>query len=264
MTAILLDRIVEVEQGSPEWKAARAGKVTASRIPDVMAKIKSGGEAAARRDYRVQIATELLTGEPAEDGFQSKDMLWGIQQEPFAREAYEAQTGLRVDVVGFVLHPTIARAGCSPDGLVGWDGMGAPAGLVQFKCPKSGTHLGYIIADVVPTDYVPQMTWEMENTGAPWCDFVSFDPRMPEHLRLFVKRLTLDQVKAAEITREVKAFLGEVDDLLAKLAKARPYQTEPTTHKGGKIPPPAPDPGALERRPPAGDHAGASEEAVPL
>lgn len=262
--SILLDRIVDVEQGSPEWLAARAGKVTASRIPDVLAKLKGNGEAAARRDYRVQIATEILTGQPAEAGFVSADMRWGTEQEPFAREAYEAQTGLRVDTVGFVLHPTITRAGASPDGLVGWDGMGAPAGIVQFKCPKSATHLGYIIAGVVPTDYQPQMLWEMAVTGAPWCDFVSFDPRMPEHLRLFIRRFHLDPVELTRITREVNLFLGEVDELLAKLATARPFDlpTNPTPDTPGQIIAPAPAP---ERRATAGgDHAGAGEDPVPL
>lgn len=217
----LMERIHTMEQGTPEWKAARAGKATGSRIKDVLAKIKSG-EAAARRDYRTQLVTEILTGAPADDFFVSKDMQWGTDQEPFARGAYEVATGQLVDTVGFVDHPTLSRAGASPDGLVGWDGENAPAGLVQFKCPKSSTHLEYILADEVPEEYKPQMLWEMAATGAKWCDFVSFDPRMPEHLQLFVKRFHLDEVRLAQITREVETFLGEVQAMLDALNQAQP------------------------------------------
>ena len=256
-------RIINCEQGTAAWHAARAGKVTASKITDVTAKGKGSAESASRRNYRVQILTETLTGLATEPGFQTKEMAWGTLQEPLARIAYEVQADTMVEPVGFVIHPTLDRAGASPDGLIGFDGEKV-AGLVEIKCPNIATHLGYILAGEVPADYQPQMLWQMAVTGAPWCDFVSFDPRLPEHLQLFVKRFQRDEVRIAEITREVKAFLAEVDDLLEKLATLRPYQVEPTPHKGGEIPPPAPDPGALERRPPAGDHAGASEEAVPL
>lgn len=214
-------KVVNCEQGTQEWLQARAGKVTASKLADVLAKGKSA-EPACRRDYRVQIATEILTGAPAEQGFVSKEMQWGTDNEPFARAAYEVRTDTVVDTVGFVIHPTIDRAGCSPDGLVGWSGVDPAPGIVQFKCPKSATHLGYILAKVVPADYIPQMTWEMACTGAPWCDFVSFDPRMPEHLQLFVIRLHRDGVQVVMMENAVRDFLGEVDDLLAKLEEAMP------------------------------------------
>lgn len=129
-------KILDIAQGTPEWLAARAGRVTASRIPDVMAKIKTG-EAATRRDYRAQIIAEILTGQPQGDTFTNEAMRWGTEQEPFARAAYEMASGFMVDQVGFVLHPTIDRAGASPDGIVDMDG------LVEIKCPKTATHIQY-------------------------------------------------------------------------------------------------------------------------
>lgn len=206
-------RILELTQGSTEWLQARAGKVTASRIADVMAKIKTG-ESASRRDYKAQIVAEILTGTPQENGFKSAEMQWGNDQEPFARAAYEIATGAMVDQVGLVLHPTIERGAASPDGLVFFDG------LVEIKCPKTATHLQYLVDGKVPTHYQPQMLWQMACTGRDWCDFVSFDPRLPEHLQLFVRRFSRDQKRIDEIESEVRAFLAEVDAILAALPQA--------------------------------------------
>lgn len=202
--------VVDFPQGSAEWLAARAGKVTASRIADVLAKIKTG-EAAARRDYRAQLVAEILTGRPQEDGFQNAEMIWGTEQEPLARSAYELSRGVLVDMVGFVLHPTIERAGASPDGVV-------DDGLVEIKCPKTATHIQYLLADEVPAKYEPQMAWQMACTGAAWVDFVSFDPRLPEKSQLFVKRLLRDQKRIAEMEAEAKVFLQDVDAIVRRLA----------------------------------------------
>lgn len=203
-------KVIEFEQGSPEWLQSRAGKVTASRIADVMSKIKTG-EAAARRDYKAQIVAEILTGRPAEDGYTNAAMQWGTDTEPLARQAYEAQTGVIVEQVGLVLHPTIDRAGASPDGL-------AEDGLVEIKCPKTATHLQYLLAkDIAPSMYQPQMLWQMACTSAKWCDFVSFDPRLPEDLQLHIVRFNRDEKRIAEIEAEVTAFLAEVDEILAQL-----------------------------------------------
>ena len=202
--------ILDCEQGTDSWKAARAGKVTASKISDVMAKIKTG-EAAARRDYRAQIVAEILTGTPQDDIFVNDAMRWGTEQEPYARAAYEATRGVLVDQVGLVLHPTIERGAASPDGLVD------PDGLVEIKCPKTATHLAYLLAGEVPSQYQPQMLWQMACTGAQWCDFVSFDPRLTEDLQLFVVRFKRDQARIDAMEAEVKAFLEEVDATLASL-----------------------------------------------
>ena len=206
-------KILEIAQGTPEWLAARAGRVTASRIPDVMAKIKTG-EAATRRDYRAQIIAEILTGQPQGDTFTNEAMRWGTEQEPFARAAYEMASGFMVDQVGFVIHPTIDRAGASPDGIVDMDG------LVEIKCPKTATHIQYRLDKAVPTQYQPQMLWQMACTGAAWCDFVSFDPRLPDDLQLFVVRFNRDQARIDAMEAEVIAFLAEVDETLSRLRSA--------------------------------------------
>lgn len=202
-------KILEFTQGTPEWLQARAGKVTASRICDVLSKIKSG-EAAARRDYRAQICAEILTGKPQEDGFVSSAMQWGIETEQAARDAYEAAEGVLVDQVGLVLHPVIDRAAASPDGLAG-------EGLLEIKCPKTATHLQYLIDGVAPKAYQPQMLWQMACTERPWCDFISFDPRLPEELQLFKVRFDRDEKRIREMETEVLTFLAEVDATLEGL-----------------------------------------------
>lgn len=212
-----------LSQGTPEWLQARAGRVTASRVADIMAKGRSGGESAGRRNYRAQLVAEILTGKPQEDGFKNAAMEWGTQNEPFARAAYEVLKGCMVDQVGMVLHPTIERGAASPDGLIGWaGGEAAPEGLIEIKCPNTATHLDYLQAGTVPTDYQPQMLWQMACTGAQWCDFVSFDPRLPEDLQLFVKRFPRDDARIASMEMEVRAFLREVDETITNLRKIRP------------------------------------------
>jgi putative phage-type endonuclease len=200
-------KVLDLPQGSDEWKAARAGRVTASRIADVIATIKAG-EAAARRDYRAQLVAEILTGTPQEDGYINAEMQHGIDTEPMARSAYELAKGSWVEQVGFVLHPQIERAGASPDGLVGKDG------LVEIKCPKTATHLQYLVDGAVPTKYQPQMLWQMACTERAFCDFVSFDPRLPEEMQLFVARLKRDDKRIKELEGAVGAFLADVDKML--------------------------------------------------
>lgn len=205
-------KILDFPQGSEEWLQSRAGRVTASRIADVLAKIKTG-EAAARRDYKAQIVAEILTGKPQESGFTNEAMQWGTATEPAARAAYEAISGTLVDTVGLVLHPAIDRAAASPDGLAG-------DGLLEIKCPKTATHLQYLLAGVAPAQYQLQMLWQMACTERAWCDFVSFDPRLPEDLQLLIVRFERDDKRIAEIETEVKLFLSEVDETIEKL-KAR-------------------------------------------
>lgn len=205
------DRILSFDQGSPEWHAARCGRVTASRIDDLLARLKNGGEAASRRDYRAEIVAETLTQTPAEGPFVSREMMWGTTQEPYARAAYEVFANCLVDQVGMVLHPTINRAGASPDGIVGSDG------LLEIKCPKTATHVATCLSGEIPAAYLGQMFWQMACTGALWVDFVSFDPRLPRHLQLFVRRLLRDDARIAEIEAEVSRFLAEVDAVIADL-----------------------------------------------
>jgi putative phage-type endonuclease len=203
-------KVIDFPQGSEEWATARAGKVTASRISDVLAVIKSG-EAAARRDYRAQIVAEILTGRPQEDGYTNAEMQWGIDNEILARGAYQVARDADVEPVGFVLHPTIDRAGASPDGLAG------PSGLVEIKCPKTATHLQYLLAGEVPTKYQPQMLWQMACAEAAWTDFVSYDPRLSPELQLFVVRFPRDAERIKKMEFEVLYFLEEVDAMLEQL-----------------------------------------------
>jgi hypothetical protein len=204
----------DAPQGTPEWKLARAGRATGSRAKDIIAKIKTG-EAAARRDYRTQLVTELLTGAPAEDGFVSAEMRWGTDNEPFARMAYEVKRGVIVHESGFAYLADI-RAGCSVDGFVeDSDGLG----IVEYKCPKSATHVSYLMADRLPPEHEPQVIHNMWITGAAFADFASYDPRMPENLQLFIIRVHRDEAKIKAHEDEVLKFLDEVETLYQQLSK---------------------------------------------
>jgi hypothetical protein len=205
-------KVLDFPQGTAEWALARAGRVTASRVDAVLSRARDGkSEGATRRNYKAQVISEILTGRPQENGFTNKAMEDGLENEPLARGKYEVSTGMDVDKVGFVLHPTIERAGASPDGLVG------PKGLVQFKCPFVATHIGYMLAGEVPTDYQPQMLWEMACTEREWCDFVSYCPSLPPHLALYVTRFSRDEARIQKITAEVNIFLREVDEIVERL-----------------------------------------------
>jgi putative phage-type endonuclease len=202
-----------IEQGTPEWFAQRLGKVTASRIADIMAKTKTG-VSASRGNYLAQLVAERLTGQSA-DTFKSGAMQHGTETEPQARMVYEAETGQIVTEVAMINHPTIEMSGASPDGLVGTDG------LVEIKCPNTSTHIASLMADKAPSGYIPQMQWQMACTGRAWCDFVSFDPRMPEDMQLLIKRVPRDEALIAEYEAEVIKFLVEVQETVDKLIALR-------------------------------------------
>lgn len=197
-------------QGTPEWLQARAGCLTASAIADIMAKGKGGAESASRANLRARLVAERLTGTPTET-FQSEAMRWGTEHETFARAAYEIRCRVMVDQVGLVMHPELAFAGASPDGLVGNDG------LVEIKCPNTATHIEYLLDGNPPRKYQPQMLWQMECTGRAWCDFVSYDPRMPEELQLFIVRFDRDDKRINEVREEAVRFLAEVESTIDQL-----------------------------------------------
>lgn len=206
-------RVIDCEQNSPEWYAARLGKVTASRLSDVLAKGKSGAPSAMRANYMADLVLERLTGARRE-GFTSRAIEDGHKREPEARERYEFLTDTKVVTVGFVLHPTIDLAGASPDGLVG------DAGLVQIKCPEAKTHLETLLGGSVSGAYQSQMQWEMACTGRLWCDFVSYHPDFPAEMRLSVKRFPRDPLFVVEAERAVREFLAETEGKLSALAKS--------------------------------------------
>lgn len=207
----------EIVQGSPEWFQIRCGKATASRIADIIARTKSG-YSASRANYAAQLVAERLTGTVAES-FTSAAMQHGTDTEPMARSAYQFYTDADVVQEGFVLHPSIADAGASPDGLVG------DAGLVEIKCPNTATHIDTLLSGTVPGKYLTQMHWQMACTGRNWCDFVSFDPRLPESMRLFVHRVERDDARVAELEAEVVTFLSEVRATVEALRSK--YDPEP-------------------------------------
>lgn len=196
-------------QGSPEWIAARVGKVTASRVADIVAKTKTG-YSAMRANYLAELLTERLTGQPAPK-FTNAAMEWGSANEADARTAYEFERSVSVEQVGLIPHPSIAMAAASPDGLVGTDG------LVEIKAPNTATHLETLLGGSVPAKYVTQMQFQMACTSRQWCDFCSYDPRLPIHMQLFVRRLERDDKHIAELESEIRKFLIELDDKIAAL-----------------------------------------------
>ena len=198
-----------MEQRTEEWHAIRLGRVTASRVADVIAKTKTG-YGASRANYMAELICERLTGTKGES-FVSSAMMWGTETEPQARAAYEAKLGDLVTEVGFVPHASLGGSGASPDGLVDVDG------LVEIKCPQTATHMDTLLTETVPAKYVTQMQWQMACTGRKWCDFVSYDPRLPERMQLFVKRVPRDDVFIEQLEREIISFIKEMDEKIAKL-----------------------------------------------
>ena len=200
-----------MDQRSDEWFAARLGKVTASRVADVVARTKTG-YGASRANYLAELVAERLTGVKAE-GFTNAAIQWGSDQEPEARLAYEFRTDAAIEEVGFIPHPAIEMSGASPDALVGDEG------LAEIKCPNTSTHIETLLTGVIPSRYETQMLWQMACTGRAWCDFASFDPRLPEEMRLFVKRFPRDDARIAELEDEVRTFLFELDTTVRRLEK---------------------------------------------
>lgn len=196
-------------QGSEEWIAARLGRATASRFSDILATTKTG-PAASRANYMAQLVCERMTGK-AEETFESAAMKHGTEHEPFARMAYEAQTGLIVEETGFVAHPEW-MIGASPDGLIGMDGG------FECKCPNSATHIETLLKGM-PAKHLPQVQGCMWLTGRKWWDFVSYDPRLPDKLQLYVQRVERDDIYITKLALAVSLFLGEVDELVLELEK---------------------------------------------
>ncbi len=201
----------DIIQGTAEWHNLRLGKVTASRVADLTAKTKTGW-GASRHNYTAELLAERLTGVPAES-YKSVPMLHGIETEPEARLAYEFRGMIEVEQIGFIHHPTIEMSGASPDGLVGADGM------VEIKCPNTATHIETLLVGRIPEKYVTQMLWQLACTGRKWCDFVSFDPRLPERMRLFVARVQRDEKRIKELEAAVTEFLFELDNKIAGLTR---------------------------------------------
>jgi len=197
-----MPQVIEADQRSVEWFAARLGKPTASRFNDITAKTRSG-YAASRKNYMAELAAQVLTGHIPEM-FTSTAMQWGVDNEPVAALNYSLITGNEVEETSLWLHDTI-RAGASPDGLVGTDG------LIEIKCPNTATHLETLMKQQVPKQYMDQVMGQIWITGRKWCDFVSYDPRLPENAQIFIQRVERDEDYITSLEEEITDFLVELD-----------------------------------------------------
>ena len=204
-----------IEQRTEEWFQQRLGKVTASRISDVIAKTKTG-VSTSRQNYLVQLVSERITGKKG-DSFVNQAMLDGIEREGAARALYMLNRDVSVIEVGFFDHPVIANSGASPDGAVESEEEGKYAGLIEIKCPIETTHTNTLMSKSVPSKYIPQIQWQMACTNAKWTDFVSYNPNFPVDLQLFVSRVDRDEEYIKELETEVIKFLDEVDQTIIKL-----------------------------------------------
>lgn len=205
--------MINIVQGSEAWHQQRLGKVTASKVADVVARTKTGW-GASRANYMAQLIAERLTGAKTES-YSNAVMQWGTETEPQARAAYSFFTDSPVEEVGFVDHPAIAMSGASPDGLVSEDG------LIEIKCPGTANHIDTLLGESIDGKYIKQMQWQMACTGRKWCDFVSFDPRLPVELQIKIIRVVRDQVMIDELDKEIRVFLKEVDSKIEALGRLR-------------------------------------------
>lgn len=206
---VVAEVVTDVDQGTAEWIALRSGKITGSSISDVIA----GGKGLVKDKYRTRLAIERLTGQPTPEGFKSKAMIKGNEDESLAREHYEFINDVDIKQVGFIHHPTLKNTGASPDGLVGDDG------LIEIKCPDVHTHIEYITSKKIPRGYLLQMQWEMACTGRKWCDFITYRHELPVNIRSMIIRVNRDNAKIAELEKAVKEFDQEIDQLVTKLGQ---------------------------------------------
>ena len=197
---------------SPEQIRQRIGCLTASRIGDVLAVKKDGKPTAARLDYMKQLVAERMTDVAAEF-YVTGDMQWGIDQEDCARQVYEAETGAIVIECGSVPHPRIEHALATPDGLVGADGM------IEIKCPKTTTYVGWLLNGGVPEQHKAQMLWQIACTGRKWCDFIAFDPRIVKGPKVMIRRFEPKADEIAKIESEAVRFLDEVEALFQQVTE---------------------------------------------
>ncbi len=210
---ITRENMLDVAQRSESWYAARCGSLGASQIGDAIARTKTGW-GASRANLAARLVAERMTGQP-QDSYSNAAMQWGVETEPQARAMYQLETGSEVTEIGLIVHPSIVGTHASPDGLVG------DAGLVEIKCPNTATHIDTLLARTVPGKYITQMQWQMACSGRQWCDFVSFDPRMPSDLQLWVCRVERDDERIAELESLVSEFLAEVADIISRLEALR-------------------------------------------
>ena len=244
------------EQRTAQWLQERVGHCTASNFHSVLDRTKTGTEGAKRRNYRAKLTVERIINEPV-SGFVNAAMEWGTAQESQARMAYEARTGAMIEEVGFIHHPTLKWVGGSPDGLIGKDGM------IECKCPfEPAVHVSVLLTK--ECEHLPQIQGLLWITGRQWCDYVSYDPRMPAGLEIYVQRITRDDKFIADLTTAVIAFLAEVaaqHEALLEIAAQNTHSTVDTDtgEITNPVPPQAQQPADLL---PAGPVGGADPKAA--
>jgi putative phage-type endonuclease len=202
-----------MQQGSEEWRQARCGSLGASSLHEAIAKTKTGW-GASRANLMARLIAERLTGIPY-DSYTNGAMAHGTATEPEARAAYAFMQDADVVEIGFVPHPTIPNSHCSPDGLVRDDG------LVEIKCPATSTHIETLLTGFIAEKYIIQMTWQMSCTGRQWCDFVSYDYRMPEDLQLYIRRIERDDELIKSLEAQANDFLAELEVKVERLRNLR-------------------------------------------
>lgn len=202
--------IRDIAQGGEEWRQLRLGKATASRVADITARTKKGEASASRQNYLTELLLERITGFPTRT-FQSDAMRYGQEMEPLARAAYAFDYDYEVEQIAFATHPSIEMAGASPDGLVG------NLGLLEIKCFQPAMHLEVLLSDTVPSEYVKQIQFQLACTEREWCDFCAYNPSFPPAAKMFVKRIPRDDAMIADLEREVRAFLADLDKKLEEL-----------------------------------------------
>lgn len=190
-------------QGSEDWFSARIGKITSSRVSDVMAKGRGNEPSASRKNYMAQLLCERLTGQ-REETYTNAIMQRGIDLEPLAKSAYEIETGLLVQDVGFIVHPQLDYTGTSPDCLVFGNGVG------EVKCPNSATHIATLQSGKADPKYHWQQQHQMWCTGRDWNDFISFDDRLPEGLQLFICRVPRNEKDIEQMADAITLFNSEL------------------------------------------------------
>ena len=201
-----MEIIKDIEQGSPEWFALRYGWITASKFKDV----KAGGAGKTRKSYMYQLAAEAITGERIET-YSNEYMEWGTATEPQARAMYELDSGNTVEEVSFIKLNEVDKIGCSPDGLIGDDGM------IEIKCPKTTTQIETYLSGKMPSGHRAQVQGQLWVSGRQWTDFVSFDPRIDGASSYFCVRVERDEEYIKELSRACHDFAIELQAMVEKL-----------------------------------------------
>ena len=214
MTSINVEPIIsdiEIPQGSPEWFAARCGKISASRLGDIMRKTK-WGESTYKAKVRLELAIERITGKSVSSVVMNQAMRDGVDREPDARTLFEAVTGKEVALCGSFDHPTIVNTSASPDGLLRGENA-----VLEIKCPTHATHAKNLMSETMPKNYIYQVQWQIACTESDYAYFASYHPDYPPELRLKWVKVEKDDSVIKSLEEAVRQFDIEIEDLIIKI-----------------------------------------------